>query len=168
MRYGSPQVWPPASFWDKSHMLGSSLGTWREPGAIGTHLAAPQGCPNPQVLLLVAPGLQSRPQVGVDTAYPLPPTRDQDILMLGAKHGHILDFTVPTKVQEGLHNPNRVPGRAHLSLSSGVCADEGLSGAYSGDRAPGAVVTICVRAAFPAETRLPRHPLPCHTQQPLA
>lgn len=100
----------------------------------------------------------------VDTACSLPPTRERDILMLGAKHSHVLVFTVPTKVQEGLHNPNRLPGRALLSLSSGherqadgVCADEGQSRAYSGHRAPRAMAVICVTAAFPAGTGLSRH-----------
>lgn len=77
--------------------------------------------------------------------------------MLGIKHRHILDFTVPTKVQGGLHNPNPLPGRSHLSLSSGhetgrwgLCR-RGTEQGLQWDRA---VVIICARASFPAETRL--------------
>lgn len=56
----------------------------------------------------------------------------------------------------------------HKRQADGVCADEGQSRAHSGDRAPSAVVIICVTAAFPAETRLSWHRQACHTQQPLA
>lgn len=77
--------------------------------------------------------------------------------MLGIKHRHILDFTVPTKLQGGLHNPNPLPGRSHLSLSSGhetgrwgLCR-RGTEQGLQWDRA---VVIICARASFPAETRL--------------
>lgn len=41
------------------------------------------------------------------------------MLMLAVEHSHISDFTLPSKVQEGLRNPNHLPGRVHLSLSSG-------------------------------------------------
>lgn len=104
-------------------MLGSSLGTWREPGV---------------TVLLVVPELLAGAQVDVATAYLLVahmgPTPPLQSARCWNKHSHVSVFTVPTKVQERPHKPNLLPGRAHLSPKSGqetgrtaVCADEGQS-----------------------------------------